>query len=627
VLALTPEHADALNNRSAALVQLERYEEARQSSSAALKLRPRHVDALYNRSNAQQALGLVEEAVLGYREALTLEPGRVDILNNLGLALRKLGNREDALACWERGLALDPCHVELLYNCGNVLADLKRHQDALAAFEQALALDPRRAEVLDASGLALATTGRHQEALTRYEAALAVAPDNPDTLNNCGSSLIELKQFEKALSTFERALTIDPSHFGALNNRGNALLKLRRLSEALESYERALAIDPNRAQGLSNRGIALAELGRFEAALASYDKAIASDPAFMEAHVNRGNAFCAQGLCDEALANYENALLLCPDNHEARWNRGLAQLSLGQFREGWNNYESRWAKEMAHLRRNFVQPLWRGDGPLVGRTILLHAEQGLGDTLQFVRYVPMVARLGAKVLLEVQPPLLRLLSDIDGASAVFAQGEKLPAFDLQCPLMSLPLAFRTELGSIPAEIPYIDLSADLASKWRERMGERRVPRIGIAWAGSAAHKNNSKRSIALERFAPLLKTRGVEFVSIQKELTRSEGVVLEDHASVLHVGGELDDFADTAAVIASLDLLISADTSVAHLAGAIGRPVWILIPLAPDFRWFLKREDSPWYPTARLFRQPQLGDWDSVLERVGRDLVAFAEAG
>jgi hypothetical protein len=332
-------------------------------------------------------------------------------------------------------------------------------------------------------------------------------------------------------------------------------------------------------------------------------------------------------LCDEALVNYENALSLCPDNHEARWNKGLVELSLGQFREGWKNYESRWAKEMAHLRRNFVQPLWRGERPLVGRTILLHAEQGLGDTLQFVRYASMIARLGAKVLLEVQRPLLHLLSAMDGVSAVFAQGEKLPEFDLQCPLMSLPLAFGTELNSVPAAIPYIDVSAKLVSKWRQRMGERRAPRIGIAWAGSAAHKNNSKRSIALERFAPLLNTPGVQFVSVQKELTQSDAAVLEDHASVLHVGGELGDFADTAAVISSLDLLISADTSVAHLAGAIGRPVWILIPLAPDFRWLLKREDSPWYPTARLFRQPRLEDWDSVLERVRGELVSFVEAG
>jgi hypothetical protein len=231
------------------------------------------------------------------------------------------------------------------------------------------------------------------------------------------------------------------------------------------------------------------------------------------------------------------------------------------------------------------------------------------------------------VLLEVQPPLLRLLSGIEGVASVFAQGEKLPAFDLQCPLMSLPLAFGTEIDTIPAEIPYIGVPHSRLSKWRGRLGERRMPRIGVAWAGSTAHKNNSKRSIPLAQFASILKTPGVEFVSIQKDLVGSDAALLSDCRNVLHLGEELSDFADTAAVISLLDLVISADTSVAHLAGAIGKPAWILIPLAPDFRWLLAREDSPWYPTARLFRQRQLGDWNSVLERVRAALVCFAEIG
>jgi ADP-heptose:LPS heptosyltransferase len=229
--------------------------------------------------------------------------------------------------------------------------------------------------------------------------------------------------------------------------------------------------------------------------------------------------------------------------------------------------------------------------------------------------------------LEVQPALLPLLSDIDGVASIFGQGEKLPAFDLQCPLMSLPLAFRTEVDTVPAEIPYIRVPASRVSKWRERLGERRGPRIGIAWAGSAVHKNNSKRSIPFEQFAPLLKIPGAQFVSIQKELSRLDAAMLEDQGGVLRVGEELGDFADTAAVISLLDLVVSADTSVVHLAGAIGKPVWILIPFAPDFRWLLAREDSPWYPTARLFRQQQLGEWDSVLERVHRELASFVEVG
>ena len=302
----------------------------------------------------------------------------------------------------------------------------------------------------------------------------------------------------------------------------------------------------------------------------------------------------------------------------------MVQLSLGQFRDGWTNYEARWEKEMAHQRRGFTQPLWLGAESLAGRTILLHAEQGLGDTLQFVRYAPMIARRGARVLLEVPPTLLSLLSD--GVAAIFRQGEQLPPFDFHCPLMSLPLAFGTEISSIPAEIPYLRIPADRVSKWHKRLGARRAFRVGIAWAGSAIHKNNSNRSISLERFARLLSTQGVEFVSIQKELSGADAAILAER-NVLHVGDELGDFADTAAVISQLDLVLSADTSVAHLAGAIGKPVWILLPLAPDFRWLLSREDSPWYPSARLFRQPRLGDWDSVLERVRWELASFVEAG
>jgi hypothetical protein len=282
---------------------------------------------------------------------------------------------------------------------------------------------------------------------------------------------------------------------------------------------------------------------------------------------------------------------------------------------------------MAHLRRNFVQPSWLGEGALDGRTVLLHAEQGLGDTLQFVRYAPLVARRGARVLLEVQPPLLPLLSGFEGVASVLAQGTKLPAFDLHCPLLSLPLAFGTEIDSIPAKIPYIGVSDSRRAKWRERLGAREMPRIGIAWAGSTAHRNNAKRSLALAQFASLLSTPGVEFVSLQKELSEPDAGLLPDFGNVLQLGEELADFADTAAVIERLDLVISADTSVAHLAGAIGKPVWILIPLAPDFRWLLAREDSPWYPTARLFRQQRLGDWNSVLGRVRTALVRLTQTG
>jgi glutathione S-transferase len=277
-------------------------------------------------------------------------------------------------------------------------------------------------------------------------------------------------------------------------------------------------------------------------------------------------------------------------------------------------------------RRNFTEPLWLGREPLAGRTILLHAEQGFGDTLQFVRYAKRVSDLGATVLLEVQAPLKRLLSDIEGIAQVLARGEPLPRFDLHCPLMSLPLAFGTALSTIPADIPYLRAPADRVARWHARLGERRSLRVGIAWAGISLHKNNHQRSIALARFAALLAASGIEFVNIQKDITPADAAALRGHANLIQIGDELRDFADTAAVISLLDLVVSADTSVVHLAGALGRPVWVLLPFSPDFRWLLGREDSPWYPTARLFRQPRFGDWESVLARVRDELERLAAA-
>jgi hypothetical protein len=377
-------------------------------------------------------------------------------------------------------------------------------------------------------------------------------------------------------------------------------------------------------------------LFRFDEALASYDKALEIDPKFVEAYVNRGNVFGSLGNTERALADYLKALDIRPDRVEAMWNAGLAELTLGRFREGWKKYESRWLKdETAGHRRDFKQPLWLGEQEVAGRTILLHPEQGLGDTFQFVRYAPLLARRGARVILEVQPSQKAVLANVEGIAGIYSRGETLPDFDLHCPMMSLPLALGTELATIPAEIPYIPVPQERVSKWRARLDEILAPkspalqssplRIGIAWAGSSTHVNNRNRSIALSRFAALFATPNVEFVTLQKELGPGEAAMLRLHPNVTPVGAELSDFADTAALISLLDLVVSVDTSVVHLAGAVGRSVWVLVPLAPDFRWLLDREDSPWYPTARLFRQPRLDDWESVLEHVRAELEGMTE--
>ena len=336
--------------------------------------------------------------------------------------------------------------------------------------------------------------------------------------------------------------------------------------------------------------------------------------------VNRGTTLLAINRLPQAIAAFDAALAMEPDSVDAQWNRSVAQLALGDLRQGWVGYEYRWRKkEFAKHKRTFPEPLWLGDRALAGRTILLHAEQGLGDTIQFARYAAFAARMGAQVILEVQPSLKSLLTAIEGVTATIARGRPLPTFDLHCPLLSLPLALGTDEATIPAEIPYIHAPADRVERWRERLQATRSPRIGFAWAGSDGHANNHHRSIPLQQFSAIFGVSGVSFVSLQKQASERERDVLGS-AGVIDLADELGDFADTAAVISALDLVISVDTSVAHVAGAMGQTVWTLLPFAPDFRWQLDREDSPWYPTMRLFRQPQLRDWDSVLAGVRSEL-------
>jgi hypothetical protein len=326
------------------------------------------------------------------------------------------------------------------------------------------------------------------------------------------------------------------------------------------------------------------------------------------------------------LASYSKALELRKDFADAHFNQAIALLTIGDFRRGFEKYEWRWRRTgMPAPRRNYGRPLWLGEYPLQGRTILLHAEQGLGDTIQFARYVPLVARMGAKVVLEAQPELKALMERIEGVAAVVAGGELLPRFDVHCPLGSLPLAFKTEPATIPSTSPYLAVNDAYIGKWRPRLEAHGRPRVAVAWSGNPEHMNDRNRSIPLSRLAPLWSAGMARFLAVQRELRSGDAELLAQEPRVIQIGTHLDDFADTAAVCALVDLVITVDTSVAHLAGAMGRPVWILLPFSPDWRWTLSGESSQWYPSARLFRQPSFGDWDSVIERLRGELGRFAQ--
>ena len=574
------------------------------------------------RAVAAYEQGEVTEAERLCRLLINVKPDYFDALYMSGVIAGQRGGRTRPRNC-SRG-RFRPIQVMPMLTTIAVLrwAMLRRPVEALESYERAIALNPDQADAHYNRGILQAELDRPALALESYDRVIALKPESAEAHNNRGTALAHLDRHTEAVASYERAIALNPDYAKAYNNRGVSLAgELNRFVDAVESYEHAIALKPDYAEAHNNRGLALSELNRLEDAVQSYERAIALKPDYAEAFYNRGNAFRDQGRNEAAIDSYQRALALKPDYASAHWNLADTWLLLGDFARGWQEYEWRWKlADRNDGKRDFEQPLWLGEQPLEGRTILLHSELGLGDTLQFCRYAKRVSALGARVVLEVQPPLLPLLAQLDGVALAVPRGARLPAFDCHCPLMSLPLAFQTDLGSIPADVPYIRSDPARVAAWQEKLGRTDKPRVGVVWSGSRSQRND-RRSMALAQMLPLVRG-GAEWVSLQKEVAPGDTALLASCADIRQMGGELVDFADTAALVELMDLVVTVDTSVAHVAGAMGKPVWILLPLnAHDWRWMLDREDSMWYPTARLFRQTTDGDWASVVSRVNEELV------
>ncbi len=613
-----------LSNRSVTLSKLGRLGEALESCERALAARPDYADALYNRGNVLFALVRPEEAVASFEAALRLEPRLVDAWNNLGLALFVQQKYPEAIATYDRALALDPAHLQALHNRASALAGLESYDEALTACDKVLSLAPDHVDTLNTRGIVLGKLKRHQEALDSYDRALALAPDRIDIEANRGTTLIELDRLEDAVASFETVFASNPDHVIALINCANALVRINRAAEALAKYDRALELNPGNSGAISGGGVALTILDRLDEALARHDEALCIEPDLIPAHVNRGNTLVCMARHGEAVVSYGNALALEPEHVDANFNSAVTRLCLGDFEKGWKQYEYRWKRKgIAWQPWEFTQPIWRGDEDVSGKTIFLLAEQGLGDTINFVRYAPLLAARGAKVILGVQKPLKDLACTVPGISGVLVDGQQLPDFDLHCPMLGLPIAFRTDLASIPANVPYLQPYHGRLDAWRSRMPQTGRMRVGIVWSGNSGHANDRKRSIALERFAAVLSAPEIDFISVQKDVSEAQAAILDAHG-VLQLGQHFTDFADTAAVVAMLDLLVAVDTSVAHLAGAMGKAVALLLPFSPDWRWLMHRSDSPWYPSMRLYRQPAFGDWDTPLQLLRQELTDVA---
>jgi tetratricopeptide (TPR) repeat protein len=534
---------------------------------------------------------------------------------------RQSGRLDEALGLCRRILAIESRHADALHLLGVIACQTGRHDLAVDLIGKAIDIDGTVAAYHSNRGIALADLGRPADALAAYDAALRIKPDFAEAHSNRGNVLRDLGRLDDAIAAYDAVIRISPDLADVHYNRGNALSDLGRLADALAAYEAALRLKPDFAEAHSNRGNALSDLDRFDDARAAYHAAISISPDHADAYCNLGNALRDVGRLDEAIAAYETAIRITPDHADAHLNLSLPLLLGGNLLAGWKNYEWRTRGSIGELRLwNLPKPQWRGES-ITGRKVLLYAEQGFGDTIQFCRYVPMVAAQGATVILAAPGPLMRLLSTLDGVSDVVVAGSPLPAFDVHCPLMSLPSVFGTTVDSIPARTPYLSAEPSVVDHMRNGLDGPGF-KIGIAWRGNPNVKNGRKRSVGVELFTRLFATapEGVVFVSLQKETTAEEKMLLHRFPCVLDKSDAIGDFADTAAMICNLDLIISVDTSVAHLAGALGRRTWVLLPVVPDWRWMMGRDDSPWYPSVRLFRQTKRGDWGTVIDRVATAL-------
>ena len=565
---------------------------------------------------AYHQAGRLDEAERLYRQILAADPRQADCLHLAGVIAYQRGDCAAATDSIGQAIAVDGSIAAYHCNLGLALHGLDRFDEAEASYRRALRLAPSYPEAHSNLGVTLRRQGRLDEAVASLQAALAFRPDYSEAQSNLGVTLQDLGRFEDAAACYRAALATRPDNAEACSNLATALRELGRPEEAAEYCRRALALKPNYADAHSNLGNIYKEMGRLDDAVEAHLRAIALSPGLAQAHGNLGVALQELGRLDDAAAALRQAIALRPDDAEAHYNLGCTLLAAGDLAAGWPEYQWRWRRrDLAAANRHADRPAWRKEtGPAEagrGGTVLLWAEQGLGDTIQFARYVPEVVRTGWRVLLDVPPALAGLFAGMEGVTVIPA-GAPLPPFDAQCPLLGLPLAFGTTLDTIPAALPYLRADPTAIAGLRAELDARPGLKVGLVWRGNPDHKRDRFRSIPLAVLRPLLQVPGVTFVSLQKEARPDEVDLLGREAASIDAGPHLGDFAATAALAATLDLVVTVDTAICHLAGTLGIPTWILLEFAAEWRWMRNRTDSPWYPTMRLFRQPKPGDWDSV---------------
>lgn len=630
-IARYPQDAQALQMLGIFYAVHKKLPEATELLSCALRLDPCNAFVLFNRANAYFELGRTDLALADLELALVLEPHNELGLLTQGNAYFASQKYEEALACFDSAIELNPKFIKAFNNRGLVLKAMGRLQEAFNSYAQAIALDPQYADAFNNLGILLIVLENLEQAVQCFDAAISLKPSEPEPYNNLGNALNALEKFNEALLSFDQAISLKPHYADAYSNRASALEGLMRLDDAIASCEIAIGINSQLAMTHNKLAVMLKEKGAWTQALDKLNQAIALQPDYLGAMINKGNVLSLLGRFEEAKACFDDVLLQKPDDELARWNKSLLCLLLGDYKQGWQLYEAGWEIKMRGIPRGFEKPVWLGDVSIDGKTVLLHAEQGLGDVIQFCRYAKFVQSLGARVLMEVPSALIQLLKTLEGVDEWVEQGKPLPPFDYQCPLMSLPLALKTELQSVPSPLAYLRADPHRVKYWSEKLTNRKRRKVGVVWNGGYRPYLpnvwwvNQRRNIDLAVFAAGLNAVDVDFYSLQKgEPAESEIRGQEQHywpqGNFYNYTDELLDFADTAALIANLDMVISVDTSTAHLAAALGKPTWILTRFDTCWRWLLERDDSPWYASVKLYRQGPDRDWAAILPRVAADL-------
>lgn len=585
------------------------------------------IQELFAKGVSFHQIGNLVKAKKIYEQVITTCPNHFDALHLLGVIAAQSKKLINAFDLISRSIRINPNNAEPHYNFGNVLKDLCRFEESIESYDKAITLNPDYLNAYFNRGIVLQELKRFEEAVVSYQHVIRINSNFAEAYNNLGNALNEINRIKEAVESYTKCISLNPKCSEAHNNRGNIYKKLGKFQEALADYEIAIVINPNYADAFNNLGNIYQELNKYRQALKNFEKAIAIKPDYAVAWYNLGNSFKELADLEAAVNCYDRALSLKDDYAIAYWNKSLTLLLAGKLKEGFELFEWRFKLDVNTFitpKRNYVKPLWLGAEELSGKTLLIHTEQGLGDCIQFSRYAKLVSDLGAKVILLVPKPLLGLLNDIEGVDLVLEDGtELLPSFDYHCPLMSLPHAFKTEINTIPKSTPYLSISNENQMAWSSLLGEKKKPRLGIVWSSVSEFKNDADRSMKLEQFIECIPKNKFEIFCLQKVIKQEDQEILKNSSEIVFYGHKLNDFSDTAGLASCMDLIVSTCTSVPHMTAALGKPTWILLHNVPDWRWMLKREDSPWYASVKLYRQSETRQWNEVLARVKYDLNKY----